>query len=62
MTLARTNGSRRQAWTRWAQPRLLDLRLRDLGLKIEGTWIAECINELEDDLQRRGIRFRPPNN
>ena len=59
MTLARTNGSRRQAWTRWAQPRLLDLQLRDLGLKIEGTWVAECINELENDLQRRGIRFRP---
>ena len=40
MTLARSNSSRRQAWTRWAQPRLLDLQLCDLGLKIEGTWIA----------------------
>lgn len=60
MTRARRQTRRpRPAWTRWRQSRLLDLRLRDLGLEIEGTWVAQCIAELEDDLARRHIRFRP---
>lgn len=49
----------RPAWTRWRQSRLLDLRLRELGLTIDGTWVAQCTAELEDDLERRGLRFRP---
>lgn len=49
----------RPTWTRWAQPRLLDLPLRDLGVKLEGTWVARCIAELEDDLADRKIHFRP---
>ncbi len=49
----------RPAWTRWPQARLLDLKLRDLGLKVEDTFVAACIAELEDDLARRGLRFRP---
>ncbi len=49
----------RLAWTRLRQARLLDLRLRQLPLKLEGSWVAGCIAELEADLERRGIRFRP---
>ncbi len=47
------------AWTRFKRARLLDVRLRDLHLSIEGTWLARGIAELEHDLERRGIRFRP---
>ncbi len=53
------NGAAGPGWSRLSRSRLLDLRLRELPVKIEGTWIAECIRELEDDLRRRGIRFRP---
>jgi hypothetical protein len=50
----------RPAWTRWPQSRLLDLELRELGLRIESsTLVATCVAELENDLARRGIRFRP---
>jgi hypothetical protein len=63
MTRAGQSGPRRTlarpGWTRWPQSRLLDLHLRDLGLKIESTWVATCISELENDLARRDIRFRP---
>lgn len=49
----------RRPWTRWPQSRLLDVRLRDLGLTLEGTWVAKVIAQLEHDLERRGLRFRP---
>ncbi|MGQ0735819.1 MAG: putative zinc-binding metallopeptidase, partial [Acidobacteriota bacterium] len=55
----RNRARARPAWTRWPQARLLDLRLKDLGLEIEGTFVARCIAALEDDLARRGLRFRP---
>lgn len=42
-----------------SRSRLLDVRLCDLGLKLEGTWVAKCVAELEHDLERRGMRFRP---
>lgn len=51
--------TRAKAWTRWPQSRLLDLRMRDLGLTIEGTWVATGIAQLAQDLERRGLRFRP---
>lgn len=38
---------------------LLDVPLRELGVRIEGTWIEECLDDLYDELERRGIRFRP---
>jgi hypothetical protein len=38
---------------------LLELPIRSLGLRIEGTWIEECVDDLYADLDRRGIPFRP---
>lgn len=55
----RHTGPSPATWTRLSEPRLLDVRLRDLGLRIEDTWVAKCIAQLESDLERRGIRFRP---
>jgi len=49
----------RRTWTRWPDDRLLDLRICDLGLKIERSPVARYIRRLYADLERRGIRFRP---
>jgi hypothetical protein len=46
-------------WARWPDEKLLLLRLRDLNVRIEGTWIADCIAELYDELAARDIRLRP---
>ncbi|MBM3985852.1 MAG: hypothetical protein FJ296_09230, partial [Planctomycetes bacterium] len=39
--------------------RLLDLRVRDLGLQLEGTWLQDALERLQAELERRGLRFRP---
>jgi Uncharacterized protein conserved in bacteria (DUF2248). len=46
-------------WERWPRERLLDLRIKDLGLRLEGTWVEECIEELYRELTHRGIALRP---
>ena len=50
---------RRFDWARLPDKELLDVRLRDLRVGIEGTWIEECVDELYEELARRGLRFRP---
>ncbi len=49
----------RLAWTRYSDERLLDLRISDLGVRVEGTWLEECLHELHEDLEQRGVRLRP---
>jgi hypothetical protein len=39
--------------------RLLRLRVRDLGLTIDGTWLEERVDKLSAELEHRGLRFRP---
>lgn len=46
-------------WTRLPTEKLLDLRIRDLGLDIPGTALQGRIDELNDELRHRGFRFRP---
>jgi len=46
-------------WERLTDSQLLDLRLSDLGVTIEGTWIEECLEDLYAELAHREIRFRP---
>jgi hypothetical protein len=50
---------RRFAWAAWSDERLLDLRLSDLGVRIEGTWLEGCVERLYEELERRGVRVRP---
>ncbi len=38
---------------------LLALRICDLPLAIEGTWLADCIAQLYTELQAKGLKFRP---
>ncbi len=52
----RRNGG---TWETLADKELLQVRLRDLRLSIEGSWIEECLADLYDELARRDIRFRP---
>ena len=51
--------ARKFAWEKLPDSQLLDVRLRDLGVRIEGTWIEECLDDLYEDLERRRLRFRP---
>jgi len=46
-------------WARWPEERLLDLRLCDLGVRLEGTWLEARIEKLQADLESRDIRIRP---
>ena len=47
------------AWADWPDEKLLDVRLCDLGVRIEGTEIEERAEQLYAELDRRGIDFRP---
>ena len=38
---------------------LLSLRVCELPLSLEGTWLEECVRELYRELEDRGFRFRP---
>ena len=38
---------------------LLNSRISDLSLKIEGTWINDCVNQLHEELENKGISFKP---
>ena len=35
------------------------MRIRDLGLTIEGTWLQECVDRLYDELDERLLRLKP---
>lgn len=47
------------AWTRLSDEELLDLRLCDLNLQIEGTLLEDAIERTYAELEQRGVRFRP---
>jgi putative zinc-binding metallo-peptidase len=47
------------AWASLPDEQLLKLRLRDLKVTVEGTWLEDCLNNLLDELEQRGIRVRP---
>jgi hypothetical protein len=47
------------AWASLPDEQLLQLRLRDLKVKVEGTWLEECLNTLHEELKQRELRVRP---
>jgi hypothetical protein len=51
--------SRRFFWARWPDSKLLQVRIRDLGVRLEGTWLEDCVEQLYAELESRGLRFRP---
>ncbi|GMV09305.1 MAG: hypothetical protein AMXMBFR55_10390 [Gemmatimonadota bacterium] len=58
MTASRRRRPRRR-WETLAREELLSVRIKDLGVRLEGTWIEECIEELYDELAERGLTLRP---
>lgn len=56
-------GNRRSAeeksWGRLPTEELLDFRLKDLGLKLEGTTLADRVRRLHAELDEAGVRFKP---
>jgi hypothetical protein len=50
---------RRFAWASLSDGRLLRLRLKDLKLTVEGTWLERCLQDLYGELEERGLRIKP---
>lgn len=50
---------RRFRWARLSDDALLDLRICDLEVSLEHTWLETCVRRLHDELERRGLRLRP---
>lgn len=38
---------------------LLSLKISDLPLKIDGTWLEACVSQLYQELEGKGLKFRP---
>jgi hypothetical protein len=51
--------SRRFAWAKLPDEKLLKLKVKNLRLTLEGTWLEECVHDLHAELEKRGIRIRP---
>jgi hypothetical protein len=49
----------RPGWPDLPDEELLDVRLCELGLAIEGSWLEARIDRLVDELAGRGLTFRP---
>jgi hypothetical protein len=47
--------SRQPWWSYLPDAELLQMRLKDLHVSIEGTWIQGCMKELNGELKRRGL-------
>ena len=47
------------AWASLPDEDLLQLRLKDLKVTVEGTWLEACLDSLHNELQQRGLRVRP---
>ena len=39
---------------------LLDVRICDLPVTIEGSWLEGCVSELFKNMDDKGIQFKPP--
>lgn len=51
--------STRPRWAGWPTKRLLETRMCDLGLSLDGTWVEPLTRQVNDELAARGLRVRP---
>lgn len=51
--------STRHGWATLPREELLSVRIKDLGVRLEGTWVEDCIEALYDELAERGLTLRP---
>lgn len=49
----------RHYWNAYDDESLLDLKMSDLGLRLEGTWLEEMIERVLAELRLRGMTFTP---
>jgi hypothetical protein len=49
----------RFSWASLPDDELLQLRLKDLKVAVEGTWLEGCLQDLHDELELRGLPIRP---
>jgi hypothetical protein len=47
-------------WANYSEEKLLDFRLCDLGVQVEDNGLGSPIEKLYQELDRRGLRLRPP--
>lgn len=57
--IRRLSAKKLMPWANWPEQKLLDLRLCDLGLTIDGELLNRQIQRLYDELEAKQIRFRP---
>ncbi len=55
----RTPPVRRFRWSRSSDELLLGLRMSDLGVRLETSWMMKVVKELFRELDRRNVRIRP---
>jgi hypothetical protein len=51
--------TQRFPWSRYSERRLLEVRLCDLGLTLEGSTVEPLVNALLGELEQKGLTFRP---
>ena len=51
--------ARKYPWTSLPDERLLQLRLKDLKVTLEGTWLDDCLADIAGELEQRDIRVKP---
>jgi hypothetical protein len=51
--------SRRFGWATLPDDELLKVRLKDLRVGVERTWLARCVRDLHDELEEKGLRVKP---
>ena len=61
MASRKTSGRSMQEfpWTSYSDEQLLQLRLKDLRVSVEGTWLEEQLGQLREQLDQRGLRVKP---
>ena len=50
---------RKFPWASLSDDELLKVRLKDLKVTVEGTWLEKCLHRLYGELADHGIRVRP---
>ena len=46
--------------SQFPEEKVLAMRIRDLSLKIDGTWLGDCVQTLYKELEEKGVKFKPP--
>lgn len=59
MALQRRRYGPSRPWDSYSTKRILGLRLSELGVEIEGSWVEDAVAHVHGELELRGLRLRP---